>query len=266
MSAIPRIGWPEAIEHLEPISLAELDLAAALQTRTDRKYLVNPATWAVALAGLERAPRVLDMDGKRCFRYESTYYDTPELESFYAAARRRPRRYKVRTRTYVESGTRAIEVKLRSRVGETVKHRDWLSPADVQGSSGAFLPAAARMFVAQFAETEPVVGDLRETLTTFYRRTTLLTADARVTVDADVEGRDIHGGVASFSPALIVETKSVARAGAVDRALWAHGVRPVRVSKYCTSLAALRPDLPANRWSRTLRRHVAVPQPALAGA
>ena len=271
MIAEPRIGWPELVERLEPVSLAELDAAAALQTRTDRKYVVAPATWAIALAGLERTPRVLEMGGLRAFRYESVYFDTPDLDSFRDAARRRPRRYKVRTRHYVETGSRAIEVKLRSRSGLTVKHREWLSPESIQGSAGPYLPAAARAFVAGFGETAPAVGVLRESLSTSYSRTTLLMHDARVTVDADVRGRDAAGSQVSFSagpsgPVLIVETKSTSRAGDVDRALWALGIRPARVSKYCTSLAALRPELPANRWARTLRRHVIVPQPALAGA
>jgi hypothetical protein len=38
--------------------------------------------------------------------------------------------------------------------------------------------------------------------------------------------------------------------------LWANGIRPARISKYCTSLAALRPELPSNRWSRSIRRYV----------
>jgi Carbohydrate-binding domain-containing protein Cthe_2159 len=32
------------------------------------------------------------------------------------------------------------------------------------------------------------------------------------------------------------------------------GYRPVRLSKFCTCLAALRPELPSNRWIRVLRQ------------
>jgi hypothetical protein len=53
--------------------------------------------------------------------------------------------------------------------------------------------------------------------------------------------------------AVILETKSGSRAGPLDRHLWAHGVRPSRISKFATGMAALCPDLPANRWNRTLR-------------
>ena len=50
----------------------------------------------------------------------------------------------------------------------------------------------------------------------------------------------------------IVETKSVGAPSAADRALWAIGCRPIRISKFGTSLAVLDPELPANRWTRAL--------------
>ena len=59
-----------------------------------------------------------------------------------------------------------------------------------------------------------------------------------------------------YGDLLIVETKSAGRAGAVDRALWASGIRPVPISKYCMSLAVLNPELSSNKWSRSIRRYV----------
>ena len=57
------------------------------------------------------------------FAYESTYFDDASLSSYLAAAHGRPSRYKVRTRTYVDSGECMLEVKRRSGRGETVKER-----------------------------------------------------------------------------------------------------------------------------------------------
>jgi len=51
----------------------------------------------------------------------------------------------------------------------------------------------------------------------------------------------------------VVETKSAARASAADRLLWSLHHRPRVASKYGTGLAALRPDLPSNRWRPALR-------------
>jgi hypothetical protein len=46
---------------------------------------------------------VLEIDGARSFAYDSTYFDTPDLDAYLLAATRRRRRFKVRTRTYVDS-------------------------------------------------------------------------------------------------------------------------------------------------------------------
>lgn len=252
-AAIVSPSWAEAVAGLEPITLDTLNVEAALQTRVDRKYVVSAAEWAAVFASLHGDYRVLEQHGRRSFGYESDYYDTVDLASYHAAARRRPRRYKVRTRHYVDAGLSAIEVKLHSARGETVKHREFL-PQDAARSSG--LSFEARAFVGSFHEIGCDVEVLEKVLTTSYERTTLTGESSRITIDSAVSARQPRGAQTGFGDALIVETKSASRAGDVDRALWAHGIRPPRVSKYCTSLAALRPELPANRWARTLRRHL----------
>ncbi|WP_430867899.1 polyphosphate polymerase domain-containing protein [Demequina aurantiaca] len=247
-------AWADTVAALEPISLEELNTEAALQTRVDRKYIVPVERWSEVFASLGGDFRILEQDGRRGFGYESDYYDTPGLAAYYDAAHRRPRRYKVRTRHYLDSGLSAIEVKLRSARGETVKHREWLPTESARATQLSF---ESRTFVGSFAEIANEVGELSRVLTTSYERTTLVGGDARVTIDSGVSATGADGRTTGFGDALIVETKSASRAGSVDRALWAHGIRPVRVSKYCTSLAALQPELPSNRWARTLRRHIA---------
>ena len=77
---------------------------------------------------------------------------------------------------------------------------------------------------------------------------------SRVTIDTDLIWQD--GARELHLPDLaIIETKTGSTASCVDRLLWAQGQRPGRVSKYATGLAALRPDLPATPWRRTLQRH-----------
>ncbi|SFT56950.1 hypothetical protein SAMN05660657_01623 [Geodermatophilus amargosae] len=136
-------------------------------------------------------------------------------------------------------------------------------PADGAGLGGA------GAFVEQVLDDAGLgwvrSGDLRPVLATRYRRTTLHlpgaragagpAADARITVDTGLTW-SLPGGRALTLPGLaVVETKSGAAASAADRALWRAGHRPSRVSKYGTGLAALRGDLPDNRWCPVLRRH-----------
>ncbi len=246
--------WMDTVLALPTLTLDEVDEQASLQTRIDRKYVVRPEAWGNVLAALPSEPRVLQIDGRRSFRYSSTYYDTAELDSYRDAARGRPHRYKVRTRHYLDTGSRAVEVKTRSSSGATAKSRQWLDAGATP--DGSLLPADAASFVGGFERIGDTAHRLTEVLTTSYERVTLVTADARVTVDRRVAAADVHGRHLDYGDLLIVETKSAGAAGAVDRALWASGIRPARISKYCTSLAALRPDLPSNRWSRSIRRYL----------
>ena len=77
---------------------------------------------------------------------------------------------------------------------------------------------------------------------------------ARLTLDRDIVWTE--NGRSLRAPRLaILETKAGTAPSDADRALWHHGYRPQRISKYATGLAAMHPELPANRWHRTLQRY-----------
>jgi VTC domain len=241
---------------LDPITLDELVERASLQTRVDRKYLVPHAAAEQVVAGLAGAARVLEMGGRRDFGYASLYLDTPELTSYHLAARGRRRRFKVRRRSYLDSGQSFLEVKTRGGRGSTVKER---TPA-----GDGVLDAAGRCFVDEVlgrAGIAPVAGALQPVLGTGYQRTTLhlaaseTAADSRVTVDTHLVWSLPGGPQLELPGVAIVETKSSSTPSAADRLLWRHGHRPTRVSKYGTGLAALHEHLPANKWHPVLRRH-----------
>jgi hypothetical protein len=246
----------EPLVRLPAVGLEELVERSALQTRIDRKYVVDPSVAAELLASAPPGTRALDIDGERTFGYTSVYLDTPELVGYHLAAHRRRRRFKVRSRSYDGSGLAYLEVKTRDGA-HTVKAR--LEGQHVRGDG---LTAEGRAFVADTLADAGIapalVGLLTPALRTRYRRSTLqLAGDAcRVTLDRDLHWWACATGAARSSPELVVvETKSAGAVSPMDRRLWARGVRPTRISKYATGLAALHPDLPHNRWSRTLRRH-----------
>jgi VTC domain-containing protein len=237
-----------------PVGLAELVDRAALQTRVDRKYLVPARALPLLLREIAPSARVLDIDGERTFRYESVYFDTPALDGYHRAAHRRRRRFKVRTRTYLDSAECWLEVKISGARGSVTKHRLPHHPRD------RWTVAPGRAFVDDAFTREslgPAAGTALDlVLVTNYDRSTLLLPDtaSRVTVDTGLTWRD--GDSELRLPSLaVVETKSTSAATPVDRVLWRAGLRPARVSKYATGLAALRPDLPDLPWRRTLRRH-----------
>jgi len=246
----------DTLHAIAPIGLDELVATAALQTRVDRKYVLPLAHVDTLLDRLAPDARVLEIGTTRRFEYESVYFDTPDLLAYRLAATRRRRRFKVRTRTYVDSAQCWLEVKTRGARGTTVKDRLPYSPHDrLALTPGRWFVTTVlertRTLAAGTARADELA--LRPVLVTRYLRTTLLlpgtasrvTVDTRLTLDSGRQRRVLDD-------VAVVETKTGSTASAADRALWSLGHRPVRLSKYATGLAALRPDLPAHRWHRTL--------------
>lgn len=238
------------LDRLESVELAVVEGAAALLQRRDRKYLVEPDTVDHLLRSLDPSIRVLEIDGRRAFRYESVYFDTPDLDHYLAAAHRRPRRLKVRTRAYLDAGWCALEVKQRTRRGITNKKR---RKHPIQARRN--LDASAVEFIERAASSATNAGSLLPTLTVGYWRITLFdpVAPSRVTIDTGLHAETRGGGLVEARNLTIVETKSAAKATPVDRLLWANHCRPTSFSKYGTLLAVAIPGLPANKWNRTLR-------------
>jgi hypothetical protein len=163
-----------------------------------------------------------------------------------------------------------LEVKTKGRRGSTVKHRlpvaptgSWRtgetgSPRSASGVARHGLDDDARCFVATVLHDYDgrALPELRPVLTTAYRRLTLVDLDAgtRLTCDVDLAFAE-DGQVIGMDDVVIAESKVAARSGAADRLLLSLGARPVRLSKYAMGTALLHPELPANPWSRALRRH-----------
>lgn len=241
-------------DRFDPVSLDTLVAEASLLTRVDRKYVVPQRSLEPVLAALDPGTRVLEIGGARAFAYESVYFDTPDLLSFRMAAQPRRRRFKLRTRSYLDTGAAYLEIKTRGARGTTVKERGEYALRDRDRLTDGVRPDVADA-LASIGVPGDRAGELGATLVTRYRRATLLAADAtgRATVDTGLEWVEPRGRGFALPGTVIVETKSGARPSEIDRVLWRAGHRPATVSKYATGLAALHPALPRNRWARLLR-------------
>lgn len=242
------------LDRFQPVPLAEVLMRAEYLTRVDRKYVLNPEVAVEVLQALDAGTEVLEIDGRRLARYESVYFDTPDLDTYRMCVQQRRRRVKIRTRSYLDSHTVFLEAKTRSGYDLTVKDRiahGWPERLRLDATARSFAADAFRG-VGQ----DPHLADLLTTaLSTHYRRATLLSPDdgGRLTIDTDLSWQLPDGRQLSVDGLVILETKSAGPALPVDRLLWRAGCRPTSISKFATGLAALRPDLPHNRWARVLR-------------
>ncbi|GAA2626240.1 polyphosphate polymerase domain-containing protein [Paractinoplanes durhamensis] len=247
----------DLVAGLAPIGLDELVERASLLTRIDRKYLLPASSLPVILGGLPRDASVLEIGGSRHFAYRSEYFDTPGLDSYLTTAQRRRRRFKLRIRSYLDSDLHLLEIKTRGARGATVKHRFPYAGDGVTLSTEMLDHAVRSLKASRVTLRDP---RFEAVITTRFERITLLlpSTGSRATIDRDLTWTLPDGSSLHLPDRVIVETKSPRGASPLDRLLWSLSHRPCPISKYATGMAALRPELPDNRWHRILRQHFAL--------
>src|SRR5699024_3584729 len=201
-----RIAMECAVDGRTGISLADVVEHAALQTRVDTKFLLTPEQYTQFTDLLVAEMSVMQIDGLRTFQYRSTYFDTPDFEQYAAHRQGRRRRYKVRSRTYVESELCMFEIKTKGLRGATVKHRREQPMTDAHVLTPENLDFAADVLAEEYGQQVPhLVPALRNA----YRRATLVDPvdGERVTCDVDLRYSDADG-VVHGPDMVIVETKT----------------------------------------------------------
>ncbi|HWM12560.1 MAG TPA: polyphosphate polymerase domain-containing protein [Solirubrobacteraceae bacterium] len=241
------------VEAFPAIGLAQLDADAALRDRVDTKYVVPLDAFARLASRLTETHAALEIDGRRAFAYRSTYFDTADLGAFRDHMQQRRRRYKCRSREYLDSGSYAFEVKLKGLRGRTVKHRMEHDSHELSDAAIAFL----RDCLDRAYGTAPG-GALRPALAVAYTRVTL-TAPAlgeRLTCDFDLTFEGPGGAAGGLDPGMaIVESKSARGNALADRVLRELSHRPQPAcSKYCLGVALTR-AVAGNPLRPLLRRH-----------
>lgn len=261
MSAADRLH--AGTDALVSLDLEEVVGRVALMERSDRKYFVDEERLAEFLQLVGHDFGVLEIDGLRLMSYHSTYYDTADLVTYRDHLKGRRRRYKIRLRSYIDTGTNFLEVKHKGLRASTSKSRveyrgdlELSGPPPVLGQNGHDYVSGVLRHVYRHG----LPGPLEPSYSTINRRATLvsLVDDARVTVDVDLKLADHSGADTGFGMLpefAMIETKSARGRSVADRALRSLGVRPVKVSKYCAAVAMHRPDLPSSPWRRIIRTY-----------
>ena len=237
-----------------PISLEALDAKAALLERRDNKYVVRGSVLASALRAMACEFEALEIDGRRCFAYESCYFDDAGLRSYHDHRQGRRQRMKVRTRHYVDSALCFVEVKLKDKRGATVKRRMQYDPA-----FHGILDEAARAHVENchhelYGRTHGHA--LEAMLRVRYLRTTLVARGGgeRVTIDSCVHF-DSAAGAWTTDDCFIVEAKSRSGNGLADRVLRRLHQHPTNgCSKYCVGMGVTGAVDRFNRFLPAMRK------------
>lgn len=232
-----------------PISLEEINRRASLQIRADNKYFLSLDMFKVFANLLVETHDIMEIDGQRAFTYDTQYFDTPGLSNYWSHVQKRRKRFKCRSRKYVDNDLHFFEVKLKGGRGQTVKHKINYSSLEW----GAVTPVAASFVGEQLQDfygmslADPLIPTLRNT----YRRVTLAAIESteRITCDFDIAfGTSAEWQGRMDERYVLIETKSERGRGRADQLLWRMGARPTSGSKYCLGLSLLNPHLRSNHF------------------
>lgn len=228
----------KVLDRFDGLTLADLD-RVSLQNRMDTKFVFNDSLLPDVLEKLLIAGyKTLSIDGIRAFRYSSVYFDTDDFSLYGRHAAGKLNRYKVRRRSYVDTGGTFFEIKFKNNRGRTIKSRVILdSSNDLDIASGLLVEKTPYDF-----------SSLHEQILIDYTRITLTGPDfkERLTIDTDLTYvlGDRKWPVEGLVIAELKQNRT--KSSVFSRLMKEYGVRPTSLSKYCLGVAALAENVKKN--------------------
>jgi len=232
------------IEDFEKCSLSEMD-SVKLMNRVDTKYVLNLSDFLEVLPNLISDYKCLQIDGKSLLSYKNQYFDDSEFLCFKEHHRKKPKRFKVRIRKYIETDTTFLEIKKKNK-GRTDKARIVV---------GDFVKSLKPEHLSFINKTLGKECDLIPSLWNDFQRITLVNKSKteRLTLDFNLSF-EFKGKKKIYPNIVIAELKqsNVNRTSSFYKELKKRLIRPYRVSKYCIGSMDIysKNDLKANRFKK----------------
>ena len=245
------------MQQFAPISLGEME-GVKLMNRIDTKYVVPMSLLPELLQMAESDYYVQQIDGKRTGGYDTTYYDTEDLDMYIRHHDRQLVRQKIRVREYVDSKLYFLEVKRKNNRGRTKKKRISLPSTrltpDMIGQGKE--PIRVDAFIA--AKSRYLYEQISPRLKTTFTRITLVNKQKteRLTIDFNLSFTNLRSGVqVTYPEMVIVELK---RDGNVPSPMLtimlALRIKQLKISKYCIGTALTTPEVKQNRFKAKIHR------------
>jgi hypothetical protein len=222
-----------------PVGLEDVG-SLSLMRRFDSKYLLPIQYLSDFLKQLKDSYQILEINGERSFEYDTTYFDFPNLKCYMDHQNRRKKRFKIRERLYTVNGLRFLEVKMKDNKGKTVKKR-MLIENDQSASNEKM------SFIKSHVNLDP--SELNQTVTNSFHRISLISFETkeRITIDYDLqytfENKTKYAG---YYAIVEVKREHKNQQTPVNSVLKSFRVQPRGFSKYCMSLALLKPGIKRN--------------------
>ncbi len=248
-----RLNKLDVWHEMPTITLDEMR-SVKLMNRIDTKYVLSEEEVLRLLDSAARAGYSVQItEGVRACRYLTLYYDTPEREMFTLHHNRKLTRQKLRTRTYLESGTTFFEIKNKSNRGRTKKRRTEIKAEEL-------------MCFAQNSEARELLtrnsryttDKLTPALITSFCRITLVnpTLTERTTIDLELKYEDARTKrKESIEHMAIVEIKQDGNTPSTMKLMLRDmHIAPLKVSKYCLGTTLTVEGIKHNRFKAKIQQ------------
>ena len=235
----------DKLKYLDSISLDELK-EYKLMNRLDTKYICHQDMLHIILERSFKDFRIQEINKVRNSSYETLYFDTANLKTYFDHHQGKRLRYKVRFRKYLHTRDVFLEVKKKKNFIRTNKSRTKLP-----FSSSLVQPHYD--FLSDHITLPP--SSFKPAIWTVFDRITLAGKHhlERITIDTNVRFLNEEKQVAL--PGLTIIEVKQEKAGLISpftKMLREIGVKPSGCSKYILGNVLLNPSLKHNRFKRRL--------------
>lgn len=218
------------IEKFDTITLSEMDKVSLLD-RTDTKFIFHRERLNSILKASKEFYNALVINKIKYSEYNTHYFDTQDLKFYYDHHNKRANRYKVRTRSYVNSNLHFFEIKKKSNQGRTIKNR-----IKIEAQTN-IISTETSNFLRNTINIAP--DGLQEKLELKHKRITLIDKyfKERVTIDFDLK-YNINNKWYSYPNIVIAEVKqNKLRKSVFFNLMRKEHIHPMSLSKYCFGIA-----------------------------
>lgn len=220
------------LQHFNSISLQKLD-DVKFMNRIDQKFILHQQELNNFLEDIQNEYDVLDIQGKRIFKYSSLYFDTDFLNFYADHHNGKPNRVKIRHREYQDTNTSFFEIKKKLKGSRTEKFR-------IEITGNPLIDKQSEQSLLKQHQLDHI--SLHPTILIDYCRITLSAKDLseRVTIDIGLQFQK-QNLKESLENLVIIEVKQnkVKRESAVIKALRKRRNRPLGISKYATGMVLM---------------------------
>ncbi len=238
-------SYSDLLTLFRPVNLNQLN-HLKLMNRMDSKFVLPIHLLPIILKEASAFYQILEIENHRSFLYKTEYLDSPDMALYLEHHNQRLNRFKIRYRTYTQTGTTFLEIK-----GKTNKEKTLKSRIEVCEDTHLIEPHY------QFIESVVPLKErsLQVSSTNFFNRITLISFESneRITLDFGLTMENQFGKTA-LNHVAIAEVKREKQTGSSPffKLLKENRIYQRGFSKYCIGVALLNPKLKQNTFKPTL--------------